>query len=101
MIHRLYNQWHITNSGEKETDKQLSIQTRNELFYAIHHMRISSRYHATQSAGECDFVILTRLGLMAMEVKGGEMGYGRRPDESTGFYRLLNGRGGIAIIRHK
>jgi hypothetical protein len=26
MIYRLYNQWHITNSGEKEADKQLSVQ---------------------------------------------------------------------------
>jgi hypothetical protein len=49
MIHRLYNLWHISNSGEKETDKQFSVQAdSDEIFYVIHQMRLSSRFHRTQ-----------------------------------------------------
>ena len=93
MIHRQYNPWQISNSGEKETDKQLSAMADSgELFYVIHQMRLSSRYHRTQMAGECDFVVLTRLGLMIIEVKGGIIGYGNQPDGGTGFYRLVPNR---------
>ena len=93
MIHRQYNPWQISNSGEKETDKQLSVMADSgELFCVIHQMRLSSRYHKTQMAGECDFVVLTRLGLMIIEVKGGIIGYGEQPDGGTGFYRLVTQR---------
>ncbi|HOX75963.1 MAG TPA: hypothetical protein PLB27_14680, partial [Bacteroidales bacterium] len=62
MIHRLYNPWQITNSGEKEADKQLSVQKDDgEQMFVMHGLRLSSRYHRTQMAGECDFVVLTRL----------------------------------------
>jgi hypothetical protein len=93
MIHRLCNPWRISNSGEKETDKQLSVQAGSEeLFYVIYQMRLSSRYHKTQMAGECDFVVLTGLGIMVIEVKGGIIGYGKQPDGETGYYRLLRER---------
>jgi hypothetical protein len=93
MIHRLYNPWHISNSGEKETDKQLSVKAdSDEIFYVIHQMRLSSRFHRTQMAGECDFLVLTRLGIMVIEVKGGIIGYGKQPDGGTGFYRLVKER---------
>ena len=98
MIKRLYNPWQITNSGEKETDKQLSVNAgSDELFYVIHQMRLSSRFHRTQNAGECDFVVLTRLGIMIIEVKGGIIGYGKHPDRGTGFYRLVKERTKEAI----
>jgi hypothetical protein len=93
MIHKLYNPWHISNSGEKETDKQLSVQAdSDEIFYVIHQMRLSSRFHRTQMAGECDFLVLTRLGIMVIEVKGGIIGYGKQPDGGTGYYRLVTER---------
>ena len=93
MIQRLYNPWHITNSGEKEADKQLSVAGRSdELMYVIHQLRLSSRYHRTQMAGECDFVVLTRLGIMVIEVKGGIIGYGKQPEGGTGYYRLVGDR---------
>lgn len=93
MINRLYNPWHISNSGEKEADKQLSVNSgSDELFYVIHQMRLSSRFHRTQNAGECDFVVLTRLGIIIIEVKGGIIGYGKQPDGGIGFYRLVKER---------
>jgi hypothetical protein len=92
MINRLYNPWHISNPGEKEADKQLSLRDgSDEDMYVIYQLRISSRYHSTQMAGECDFVAVTRLGIMVIEVKGGVMGYGRRQDGSTGYYRQIRG----------
>ena len=36
MINRLYNPWHITNSGEKEADKQLSVQGRHDELDVCH-----------------------------------------------------------------
>jgi len=93
MIQRLYNPWHIANSGEREADKQLSVQEgSDELMQVIHQLRLSSRYHRTQMAGECDFVVLTRLGIMVIEVKGGIIGYGKQPEEGTGYYRLVGDR---------
>lgn len=90
MIRKLYNPWQISNSGEKETDKQLSIPGRSdELMYVIHGLRLSSRYHRTQMTGECDFVVITPDGVMIMEVKGGIIGYGQREDGSTGYYREI------------
>jgi hypothetical protein len=88
MIHRLYNPWHITNSGEKEADKQLSFtEGLDEDFYVISRLKISSRYHRTQMAGECDFAVITRLGIMVIEVKGGIIGYGKGDNGSHGYYR--------------
>lgn len=93
MINRLYNPWQITNSGEKEADKQLSVRADDdELMHVIHQLRLSSRYHRTQMAGECDFVVLTRLGIMVIEVKGGIIGYGKQPDGGAGYYRLVGDR---------
>jgi len=93
MINRLYNPWQITNSGEKEADKQLSVRgDDDELMHVIHQLRLSSRYHRTQMAGECDFVVLTRLGIMVIEVKGGIIGYGKQPEGGTGYYRLVGDR---------
>ena len=43
-------------------------------------------------AGECDFVVLTRLGIMVIEVKGGIIGYGKQPEGGTGYYRLVGDR---------
>ena len=93
MIHRLYNPWHITNSGEKEADKQLSHNgAGDEPMHVMHSLRLSSRYHRTQMAGECDFVVIARPGIMVIEVKGGIIGYGSQPDGGTGYYRLVSDR---------
>ena len=93
MIHRLYNPWHITNSGEKEADKQLShARDSDEPMYVMHSLRLSSRYHRIQMAGECDFVVIARPGIMVIEVKGGIIGYGSQPDGGTGYYRLVSDR---------
>ncbi|HLP73889.1 MAG TPA: NERD domain-containing protein [Bacteroidales bacterium] len=91
MLKRHYNPWQITNSGEKEADKQLSAPgCPDEPIHVIHSLRLSSRYHGTQMAGECDFVVLTADGIMVIEVKGGIIGHGTRPDGSTGFYRMVS-----------
>ncbi len=90
MIHRHYNPWQITNDGEREADRQL-MQMGNmedEPIHVLHSLRISSRYHRVQMSGECDFVILSRLGIMVVEVKGGIMGYGSTDHNDYGFYRL-------------
>ena len=93
MIYRLYNPWHIANSGEKETDKQLSVQKDDrESMFVMHGLRLSSRYHRTRMAGECDFVVLTRLGIMVIEVKGGIIGSGKQPEGGIGYYRLVGDR---------
>ncbi len=98
MINRLFNPWQITNSGEKEADKQLSVQRDDdELLYVIHQLRLSSRYHRTQMAGECDFVVLTRLGIMVIEVKGGIIGYGKQPEGGTGYYRFVGDRKKVSL----
>jgi hypothetical protein len=85
MIHRLYNPWQITNDGEREADRHLSLPANmvEEVVYVLHSLRISSRYHRVQMSGECDFVIFSRLGIMVVEVKGGIMGHGEH-----GFYRF-------------
>ena len=90
MIHRLYNPWQITNDGEREADRQLMLRgnMEDEPIHVLHSLRISSRYHRVQMAGECDFVILSRLGIMVVEVKGGIMGYGSTDHNDYGFYRL-------------
>ncbi|HNY14823.1 MAG TPA: NERD domain-containing protein [Bacteroidales bacterium] len=91
MIKRLYNSWNIAGQGERSADK-LFTDPGDEAIHIIHNLRISSLYHKTQLTGEIDFLVFTRLGLMVMEVKGGEIGYGERPDGTTGFYRLAGGR---------
>ena len=85
MIHRKYNPWQITNDGEREADRHLSLPANmdGEVVYVLHSLRISSRYHRVQMSGECDFVIFSRLGIMVVEVKGGIIGHGEH-----GFYRL-------------
>ena len=90
MIHRLYNPWQITNDGEREADRQLMLagNMEDEPIHVLHSLRISSRYHRVQMSGECDFVILSRLGIMVVEVKGGIMGYGSTDHNDYGFYRL-------------
>jgi len=90
MIHRLYNPWQITNDGEREADRQLMLMGNmgDVPIHVLHSLRISSRYHRVQMSGECDFVILSRLGIMVVEVKGGIMGYGTTDHNDYGFYRL-------------
>ena len=87
MLKRLYNSWHIADPGERSADKLIT-SLDGEIIHIIHHLRISSFYHRTQLAGEIDFLVLTRLGLMVIEVKGGEIGYGERTDGTTGYFRL-------------
>lgn len=89
MITRLYNPWHITNSGEREADKQLILppDLRNELIAIQYNVRICSRFHQTQAAGECDFIIYTRLGILILEIKGEIIGYGSSDKGDNDFYR--------------
>ena len=91
MIHRHYNPWHITNDGERAADRQfvLSPGLEGETFHIIYQLRISSRFHKTQMAGECDFVVLTKYGIIVIEVKGGLMGYGHTVESDHGFFRLV------------
>jgi hypothetical protein len=70
MIHKHYNSWQITNSCEKEADKQLSLPgDSDELMYVIHNLRITSRYHKTQMADECDFVNAIQKYLVEKDLK--------------------------------
>lgn len=93
MINRLYNTWHITNDGEREADKQLFLPSdlKHEYLSIHYQVRISSRFHKTQMAGECDFIIFSRLGILILEVKGGVMGYGASDKGDHDFYRVING----------
>ena len=91
MIKRLYNSWHIADQGERSADK-LFTSLDGEILHVIHHLRISSFYHRTQLAGEIDFLVFSRPGLMVIEVKGGEIGYGDRTDGTTGYYKLAGSR---------
>jgi len=91
MILKLYNPWHITNAGESETDKQFSASHESdENIYIIHQLRLSSRFHRTQMAGECDFLVLTSLGIMTIEVKGGVIGLGKSDEGDHGYYRYTS-----------
>ena len=91
MIHRHYNPWHITNDGERAADRQFVLPTglEGETFHIIYQLRISSRFHKTQMAGECDFIVLTKYGIIVIEVKGGLMGYGHTDKGDHGFFRLV------------
>jgi hypothetical protein len=92
MIRKLYNPWHINNTGEKEADRQLTpLKDSDEIMFVIHQLRLSSRYHRTQMAGECDFMVITSLGIMVIEVKGGIIGYGKSDDKDHGYYRFTKG----------
>jgi len=91
MIHRLYNPWQITNDGEREADRHFVFHgnMEDEPIYIIHSLRISSRYHRIQMSGECDFLVITRFGIMIVEVKGGIIGYGAMGEGDHGFYRIM------------
>jgi archaeosine-15-forming tRNA-guanine transglycosylase len=91
MIHRLYNPWQITNDGEREADRQFILgKDIDEMeIYLLHGLRLSSRFHRVQMSGECDFVVLTQLGIMVVEVKGGIIGYGKSETCNHGFFRLM------------
>lgn len=93
MIHRYYNPWHITNSGEREADKNLILPPawKDKPIAVQHNVRICSRFHNTQAAGECDFIIYTSLGILILEVKGGIIGYGDCGNGNNEFYRIVEG----------
>jgi len=90
MIHHLYNECHITNSGEKSVFRSLYLsgEYKNETVYVFNQWRVSSGLHKTQMVGECDFIVITRLGMMVLEVKGGEIGYEISSNKEYGYYRL-------------
>lgn len=92
MIHRLYNSCHIANPGEKQADKLifLSAKLAGETVYIHYHLRLSSATHKVQMTGECDFVIITRLGVLILEVKGGIMGFGDVGNMRKVFYRQIS-----------
>ena len=93
MLNRLYNPWQITNSGEREAGRLMTgpLQDDGEPIYILHQLRISSQFHKTQMAGECDFVIVSSLGITVMEVKGGVIGYDPNAGDSHGFFRIGTG----------
>ena len=56
MIHRLYNPRQITNAGEREADRHLSLPADmdEEIIYILHSLRISSRFHRDQMSGKAE-----------------------------------------------
>ena len=91
MIHRHYNPWHITNSGERAADRQFSMPVGADDFpvHILYQQRISSRFLEVRMAGECDFMVFTQQGIMVIEVKGGLIGFGRSEQGDHGFYRFV------------
>lgn len=94
MIHRHYNPWHITNTGERAADQQFSMPRGVDDFpvHILYQQRISSRFLEVKMAGDCDFLVFTQHGIMVIEVKGGLIGYGKSDEGLHGNCRLLDGK---------
>lgn len=72
-IHRFYTPSRIVNAGERRVERFLN----EEFNYHPEHFIMIYPYllprHVTQGVGECDFLIISKYGLMILEVKGGQV----------------------------
>lgn len=77
-----YSSNQITNGGELRVERMLrdELDYEKETYYVIYPFLVNR--HVTQLMGEFDFVIVTRYGIVVMEVKGSQVKY----DQNT-FYQ--------------
>jgi len=73
-LHRNYNRNLISNPGEKAFDQALDdlLEDEDRTWHACHSVRIGR--HPTKKTAEHDFVLVTREGVITVEVKGGMVG---------------------------
>lgn len=69
-LHRHYNRNLISNPGEKAFDQALEdlLEDDDRTWHACHSVRIGR--HPTKKTAEHDFVLVTREGVVVVEVKG-------------------------------
>ena len=86
-LHRHYNRNLITNAGEKAFDMALEDLHDDEerTWHACHQVRVGN--HRSKKTVEHDFVLVTREGVITVEVKGGLIGM-----EDGQFMHLPDGR---------
>lgn len=84
-IHKYYSAGQITNTGELRVERMLDNQFRysDDLFIVIYPYLLPK--HITQSKGECDFLIISKWGLLILEVKGSQVKF-----ETNIFYQKVN-----------
>jgi len=84
-IHTYYSAGQITNTGELRVERMLDNQYRYnaDLFIVIYPYFLPK--HITQSKGECDFLIISKWGLLILEVKGSQVKF-----DSNVFYQRVN-----------
>lgn len=86
-LHRHYNRNLISNAGEKAFDQALEDlhDDPDRTWHACHSVRVGD--HRTKKTVEHDFVLVTREGVITVEVKGGQVGM-----EGGQFVHLPDGR---------
>jgi hypothetical protein len=71
-LKKLYSTYHITNPGEQKTSSRLDLELwgHPKQWQLIHSLlRGKSK---TDSAGECDFILIGERGIVVLEVKGSQ-----------------------------
>jgi len=71
MLQKFYNEKFIRNSGEYKVNQLFGddFLYDNQDWYVFHSYPIAE--HANKRQGECDFLVLSKKGLLIIEVKGG------------------------------
>ena len=70
-----YDPAYIQDNGEIRAHLEITNELKyvEEEWHLIHSLRISGKYHQGQKAGECDFVMVSKWGIMIVEVKGAKI----------------------------
>jgi DNA polymerase III delta prime subunit len=70
-----YDPAYIQDNGEIRAHIGITDELKyvDEEWHLIHSLRISGKYHRGQKAGECDFVLVSKWGIMIVEVKGAKI----------------------------
>lgn len=76
MLQKLYNESSIKNPGECKVSQMFDeefIYDDENTFYVFNSFLLANHIHKSQ--GECDFLVLSKKGLLVIEVKGGVIHY--------------------------
>lgn len=76
-MHLHYDPSYIENNGEIRVHQEITreLMYTDEDWHIIYSLRLSNKYHSGQKSGECDFILLSKYGMVVLEVKGGVIEY--------------------------
>jgi DNA polymerase III delta prime subunit len=92
---KTYNTYHIDNTGEFVTQRLFEeFRYASDDWHVLHSVHIST--HATQSQGECDYIVINKRGIHIIEVKNkiikfeqGAFWEKDRPIENSPYKRMI------------